>query len=210
MLRRAGDIVGSVVLLALLSPLLIVTAAIVLVGMGTPVLFRQYRAGYHGNPFMLYKFRTMREQYSPGGSPLPDAARLTAIGRFLRAASIDELPQFVNVLKGDMSLVGPRPLLPSHQELYTPVQARRQEVRPGITGWAQVNGRNSVSWERKLDMDIWYVDHRSWWLDGRILLLTVVKVLAREGISPGNQSTARPFAGSTLPREDPGEAARAV
>lgn len=204
MVKRIADITGSLLLLGLLLPVMAVTALVILIGMGRPVVFRQYRLSCRGVPFVLYKFRTMREQYSSDCSPLPDAVRVTTIGRFLRATSIDELPQLVNVLKGEMSMVGPRPLLPSHQELYTPVQARRQEVRPGITGWAQVNGRNSVSWERKLDLDVWYVDHRSWWLDCRILLLTLVKVLAREGISQSKESTARLLADGTPPSRNPG------
>lgn len=164
--------------------------------LGSPVLFRQTRPGLHGRPFEMVKFRTMTDVRGPDGQLLPDAVRLTAFGRFLRATSLDELPELWNVLKGDMSLVGPRPLLMEYLPLYSPEQARRHEVRPGITGWAQVNGRNALSWEEKFKLDGWYVDHRSLWLDIKILWLTVRKVLVREGISADGEATMSKFTGS--------------
>ena len=151
--------------------------------MGGPVLFRQFRSGYRAKPFTLYKFRTMREAYGLDGAPRPDADRLTWLGRLLRRTSLDELPQLWNVLRGDLSLVGPRPLLMQYLPLYTPEQARRHDVKPGITGWAQVNGRNAIDWEEKFRLDAWYVDNWSLWLDAKILAMTLVKVLRREGIS---------------------------
>ncbi|NIC04056.1 sugar transferase [Billgrantia bachuensis] len=182
-MKRLFDIVVSLVTLALLLPLMLTVALLVRLRLGSPVLFRQTRPGRHGRAFEMIKFRTMRDAVDRDGKPLPDAARLTPLGQRLRAASLDELPELWNVLKGDMSLVGPRPLLMEYLPLYTPRQARRHEVRPGVTGWAQVNGRNALSWEQKFELDVWYVDHRSLWLDLRILLLTVKKVLVREGIA---------------------------
>ncbi|MCE8019001.1 sugar transferase [Halomonas sp. MCCC 1A11036] len=182
-MKRLFDIVLSLVALVLLSPVLLVVALLVRLRLGSPVLFRQPRPGLHGRPFEMVKFRTMRDAVDRDGNPLPDAARLTPLGRRLRAASLDELPELWNVLRGDMSLVGPRPLLVEYLPLYTPRQARRHEVRPGVTGWAQVNGRNALSWEQKFELDVWYVDNRSLWLDLRILLLTVKRVLTREGIA---------------------------
>lgn len=164
--------------------------------LGSPVFFRQTRPGLHGKPFEMTKFRTMTEARGSDGLLLPDAVRLTAFGRFLRATSIDELPELWSVIKGDMSLVGPRPLLTEYLPLYSPEQARRHEARPGITGWAQVNGRNALSWEEKFKLDVWYVDHRSLWLDIKILWLTVRKVLVREGISAEGEATMRKFTGS--------------
>ena len=163
--------------------------------LGSPVFFRQTRPGLHGRPFEMVKFRTMTDVRGPDGQLLPDAVRLTAFGRFLRATSLDELPELWNVLKGDMSLVGPRPLLMEYLPLYSPEQARRHDVRPGITGWAQVNGRNALSWEEKFKLDGWYVDHRSLWLDIRILWLTVRKVLVREGINADGEATMSKFTG---------------
>ena len=163
--------------------------------LGGPVFFRQIRPGLHGQPFLMVKFRTMTDKRGLDGQLLPDAARLTVFGRFLRASSLDELPELWNVLKGDMSLVGPRPLLMEYLPLYSPEQTRRHEVRPGITGWAQVNGRNSLSWEEKFKLDVWYVDHRSLWLDVKILWLTVRKVLVREGISADGEATMSKFTG---------------
>ena len=163
--------------------------------LGSPVFFRQTRPGLHGRPFEMVKFRTMTDVRGPDGQLLPDAVRLTAFGRFLRATSLDELPELWNVLKGDMSLVGPRPLLMEYLPLYSPEQARRLDVRPGITGWAQVNGRNALSWEEKFKLDGWYVDHRSLWLDIRILWLTVRKVLVREGINADGEATMSKFTG---------------
>ncbi len=194
--KRLFDLALSVVLLLLLAPLLVLIALLVRLLHGPPVFFRHNRPGFRGQPFTLVKFRTMREETGPDGKPLPDHARLTGFGRFLRAASLDELPELFNVLRGEMSLVGPRPLLMQYLERYTPEQARRHEVLPGITGWAQVNGRNNVSWEEKFGLDVWYVDHASLWLDIRILFLTLVKVLRREGINEPGNATAREFMGS--------------
>lgn len=163
--------------------------------LGSPVFFRQVRPGLHGKPFEMVKFRTMTSERGPDGQLLPDAVRLTPFGRFLRVTSLDELPELWNVLKGNMSLVGPRPLLMEYLPLYTPEQARRHEVRPGITGWAQVNGRNAISWEDKFKFDVWYVDHCSLWLDIKILWLTVKKVLVRDGISAAGEATMPRFEG---------------
>jgi len=197
---------ASVALIVLAVPIMIV-ALFVWLNMGLPVLFRQQRPGLGGRPFTLYKFRTMRQvQRATGpGAPLvvTDAERLTRLGRVLRRASLDELPQLFNILKGDMSFVGPRPLLMEYLPLYTPEQARRHEVRPGLTGWAQVNGRNALSWEEKFALDVWYVDNRSWWLDVRIVGLTVwqaaVGLFTGRGINQEGQATAAPFRGSGEP-----------
>jgi lipopolysaccharide/colanic/teichoic acid biosynthesis glycosyltransferase len=164
--------------------------------LGSPVLFSQVRPGLHAKPFTMVKFRTMTDERGPDGALLPDAQRLTPFGRFLRASSLDELPELWNVLRGDMSLVGPRPLLMEYLPLYTPEQARRHEVRPGITGWAQVNGRNAISWADKFALDVWYVDHSSLWLDVKILWRTVRKVLVRDGISAEGEATMPAFKGS--------------
>ena len=164
--------------------------------LGSPVFFKQIRPGLHGRPFEMVKFRSMTDARGPDGQLLPDADRLTPFGRFLRASSLDELPGLWNVLKGDMSLVGPRPLLMEYLPLYSPEQARRHNVRPGITGWAQVNGRNALSWDDKFKLDVWYVDNRSLWLDINILWLTVRKVLVREGISAAGEATMSKFTGS--------------
>jgi len=179
--KRLFDIVASALALVVLSPALLLLAAAIRWRMGGPVLFRQRRPGLHGRPFKLLKFRTMTDARGPGGALLPDAARLTSFGRFLRAASLDELPELLNVLKGDMSLVGPRPLLMQYMERYTPEQARRHEVRPGITGWAQVNGRNSTTWEERFTHDIWYVDHQSFLLDCLIMIRTAVILFRGDG-----------------------------
>ena len=179
-----------------LSPILIVIALMVRREMGSPVLFRQTRPGMHGKPFQMIKFRTMRDAIDTDGRPLPDAERLTKLGRFLRASSIDELPELWNVLKGDMSLVGPRPLLMEYLPLYSPGQARRHEVRPGVTGWAQVNGRNAISWDEKFALDVWYVDNRSLWLDMKIIWLTIRKVIKRDGISAAGEATMSKFTGN--------------
>ncbi|MBE3584482.1 MAG: sugar transferase [Limnochordaceae bacterium] len=187
--KRGLDIIGAVIGLALLSPLLLVIAAVVRVALGRPVLFRQIRPGLQGKPFTLYKFRTMRDVCDAAGRLLPDEERLTRFGRFLRSTSLDELPELFNVLRGNMSLVGPRPLLMEYLNRYTPEQARRHEVKPGITGWAQVNGRNSLSWEDKFRLDVWYVDHWNLWLDLKILCITVLKVFRREGISAPGSAT---------------------
>lgn len=195
--KRLFDTTLAAVALMLLAVPLCVLAMVVRQKLGAPVLFRQVRPGLHGRPFEMLKFRTMTDARDEQGVPLPDAMRLTPLGRWLRATSLDELPELWNVLKGDMSLVGPRPLLMEYLPLYSAEQARRHEVRPGITGWAQVNGRNAVSWEDKFRMDVWYVDHRSIWLDIKILWLTVRKVLAREGISAANEATMRKFTGGS-------------
>jgi lipopolysaccharide/colanic/teichoic acid biosynthesis glycosyltransferase len=194
--KRAFDVAASAVLLVLLSPLLAGIALLVRWRLGPPVLFRQQRPGRSGEPFTILKFRTMRHAEDKHGRPLPDAERLTPLGRFLRAASLDELPELVNVLKGDMSLVGPRPLLMQYLDRYTPRQARRNEVRPGLTGWAQVKGRNALSWEEKFELDVWYVDNQNFALDLKILWLTLLAVLKREGVSAPGEATAREFMGS--------------
>jgi len=177
-------------------PVLIAISGAIGLSMGFPLLFRQIRPGYKSKPFILYKFRTMREANGPDGAPLPDAERLTVLGRFLRLTSLDELPQLWNVLRGDLSLVGPRPLLSQYLPLYTPEQSRRHEVKPGITGWAQVHGRNAIGWEQKFDLDTWYVDHWTLGLDVKILGMTVLKVLNMEGISGKGEPTMAPFTGT--------------
>lgn len=194
-MKRLMDVVLASMALTLLAAPIAVLALLVRVRLGSPVFFRQLRPGLNGKPFELIKFRTMTDARDPDGTLLPDADRLTPFGRWLRATSLDELPELWNVLKGDMSLVGPRPLLMEYLPLYTPEQARRHEVRPGITGWAQVNGRNALTWEDKFRLDVWYVDHQSLWLDCKILLLTVRKVLAREGISASGEATMPKFKG---------------
>lgn len=194
--KRAFDVVVSPLALLLLSPLLLSIAVAIRVTMGSPILFRQMRPGLNQRPFVMLKFRTMRGATDPDGAPLADAERLTTLGRWLRATSLDELPELWNVLKGDMSLVGPRPLLMDYLPLYTAEQARRHEVRPGITGWAQVNGRNRLGWEEKFRLDVWYVDHRSFLLDLKILARTVAKVFAREGITEPGKATADRYRGS--------------
>jgi sugar transferase EpsL len=195
-MKRLIDIVVSAVALAIVAPLLAVLALLIHWKLGGPVLFRQTRPGLQGKPFTILKFRTMNEGCDANGNLLPDDQRLTRFGRFLRASSMDELPELWNVLRGDMSLVGPRPLLMEYLPLYTPEQARRNEVRPGITGWAQVNGRNALSWEDKFKLDVWYVDNRSFCLDLKILFLTIQKVLLRDGISAANDATMPKFTGS--------------
>lgn len=194
--KRLLDITVSTLALTLLSPVLAVTALVVRQRLGTPVLFRQIRPGLNGKPFEMLKFRSMRDAVASDGQPLSDAERLTSFGRFLRSTSLDELPGLWNVLKGDMSLVGPRPLLMEYLPLYTSEQARRHEVRPGISGWAQVNGRNAISWEQKFALDVWYVDNRSLWLDIKILTMTTLKVVRRDGISSAGSVTAEKFEGS--------------
>ncbi len=195
-LKRAFDLVVALAALAVLALPLLLVALLVAVFLGRPVLFRQQRPGLGGKPFWLYKFRTMTDACDAQGRLLPDEQRLTRLGRFLRRTSIDELPELINVIKGEMSLVGPRPLLMSYLDRYTPEQARRHEVRPGITGWAQVNGRNAISWEEKFELDVWYVDHASLSLDLKILAMTVWKTLRREGISAAGHATMPEFLGS--------------
>lgn len=194
--KRLFDLFFAALGVVILSPVLLLIALLVRIYHGSPVLFTQQRPGFKGRPFFIYKFRTMTDTRDAEGRLLPDAQRLTRLGRFLRAASLDELPELFNVLRGEMSLVGPRPLLMQYLDRYTPEQARRHEVLPGITGWAQVNGRNALSWEDKFRLDVWYVDHWSLWLDVKILLLTVWKVLKREGISQPGHATAEEFMGS--------------
>lgn len=195
-MKRLLDIVVSASMLLLLGPLILVLALLIRVKLGGPVLFRQIRPGLHARPFEMIKFRSMRDATDTAGNPLPDDQRLTRFGRLLRAASVDELPEFWNVLKGEMSLVGPRPLLMEYLPLYDSMQRRRHEVRPGITGWAQINGRNAISWVEKFRLDVWYVDHRSFWLDMKILALTLKKVLIRDGISAEGQATMHKFEGT--------------
>ena len=196
MIKRLIDVLASLFGLLLLSPLLVTVAVLVRIQMGSPVLFRQVRPGLNGKPFQMVKFRTMLDATDKSGNPLPDDQRLTRLGAILRSTSLDELPELWNVLKGDMSLVGPRPLLMEYLPLYSPEQARRHEVRPGVTGWAQVNGRNAISWEEKFKLDVWYVDNQSLWLDIKILFLTVKKVLVRDGISADGEATMTRFTGN--------------
>src|SRR5690554_5700011 len=196
MLKRILDILVSLTALLLLSPVIAVTAILVAWKLGRPVLFRQIRPGLNGKPFTLVKFRSMRDDVDAAGNKLADSERLTGFGRLLRASSLDELPELWNVLKGDMSLVGPRPLITAYLERYTPEQARRHEVRPGITGWAQVNGRNAVSWNDRFAMDVWYVDNHNLWLDARIILLTFLAVIKRDGVSAEGHATMPEFMGN--------------
>ncbi len=182
--------------LLVLSPVLLGVAYLVRKNLGSPVLFRQVRPGMHGKPFEMIKFRTMLDAVDAQGNVLPDDVRLTPFGRFLRSTSLDELPELWNVLKGDMSLVGPRPLLMEYLPLYSTEQARRHEARPGVTGWAQVNGRNAISWDDKFKLDVWYVDNQSLWLDIKIIFLTIKKVLVRDGISAEGEATMTRFTGS--------------
>jgi lipopolysaccharide/colanic/teichoic acid biosynthesis glycosyltransferase len=195
-MKRAFDVVVAALALALLALPLLAIALAVRLCLGTPVLFTQLRTGQHGALFRMVKFRTMREAVDSQGRPLPDEERLTRLGAFLRGTSLDELPELWNVLRSDMSLVGPRPLLPEYLPLYSPEQARRHEVKAGITGWAQVNGRNGPSWEERFRLDVWYVDHASFWLDLKILALTFWKIIRREGISQEGHATMPDFLGS--------------
>jgi lipopolysaccharide/colanic/teichoic acid biosynthesis glycosyltransferase len=196
-LKRVIDVVGASAALVVLSPVLAAVALLVRLRMGSPVLFRQQRPGRGGRPFLMTKFRTMTDRRAADGAPLPDVERLTALGRWLRRTSIDELPELLNVVRGDMSLVGPRPLLMEYLTLYSAEQARRHEVRPGITGWAQVNGRNAVTWEEKFAYDLWYVDHRSTRLDLEIIGRTVREVFSGHGVSAPGHATMEPFRGSS-------------
>ena len=200
-MKRALDAIMSLILLALLSPVLAIAAVGVFLDVGAPILFRQVRPGLRGEPFTIYKFRTMRGAHGGEPSTAGDEQRLTRFGRWLRASSLDELPELWNVLRGDMSLVGPRPLLMRYLPLYSPQQMRRHDVRPGLTGWAQVNGRNALSWEDKFKLDVWYVDHHSVALDVKILFLTLAAVLRRHGISHEDAATMPEFTGSRI---DPG------
>lgn len=198
MIKRLIDILAAIFGLLLLAPLFFVVAFLIRVRMGAPVIFSQTRPGLNGVSFRMVKFRTMLDAVDAHGNPLPDDQRMTRLGSLLRSASLDELPELWNVLKGDMSLVGPRPLLMEYLPLYSPEQARRHDVRPGITGWAQVNGRNALSWDEKFKLDVWYVDNQSLWLDIKILFLTVKKVLIREGISADGEATMSKFRGPGL------------
>ncbi len=196
MLKRAFDIVFSAAWLVGFAPLLLVVAIFVRLKLGSPVLFIQERPGLRGRPFRMVKFRTMTDERGPDGELLSDAVRLTAFGKFLRSTTLDEFPEMWNVLVGDMSVVGPRPLLMRYLSRYSPFQARRMEVKPGVTGWAQVNGRNALSWDDKFALDVWYVDHRTFWLDMRIVVKTFFKVFARSGINSDKSATMEEFRGS--------------
>jgi len=195
--KRIFDLIATLLGLILLSPFILLTALSVAIFLGTPILFQQQRPGYKGNPFFIYKFRTMTGASDSAGNLLPDSKRLTRLGRFLRALSLDELPELFNILRGEMSLVGPRPLLMEYLERYSPEQMRRHDVYPGLTGWAQVNGRNAITWQDKFALDVWYVDNWSFWLDIKIVFMTLWKVVKREGISQPGQATTEYFMGNS-------------
>jgi sugar transferase EpsL len=195
-MNRLRDLILVLIAAPLWLPLMAIVALLVALRLGSPILFRQPRIGLRGRSFVLYKFRTMRDEVGPDARPLPDSERLTSFGRMLRSTSLDELPSLWNVIRGEMSLVGPRPLLPEYLALYNSRQLRRHEVRPGITGWAQVNGRNAVGWQERLEMDVWYVENRSFLLDCRILLRTFIQVFRRAGISQPGHATMEPFRGN--------------
>ncbi len=197
MFKRLLDIIIASIALVLLSPLYFYVAYKVKKNLGSPVLFRQVRPGLHGKPFEMIKFRTMKDALDEQGNPLPDSERLTPFGKMLRSTSLDEMPELWNVIKGDMSVVGPRPLLMEYLPLYNKEQAKRHDVRPGMTGHAQVNGRNAISWEQKFKLDTWYVDNRSLWLDFKIMLKTVKKVIAKDDISEAGEATMTKFTGTT-------------
>ncbi|HSW36725.1 MAG TPA: sugar transferase [Candidatus Limnocylindrales bacterium] len=205
MSKRLFDFITGTVLLILFSPVMLVLAMIIRFQMGSPVIFKQLRPGLNEKPFYLYKFRTMIDQAGSRGEYLDDSQRLTLLGRKLRKYSLDELPQVFNVIKGDLSLVGPRPLLMAYLERYTPEQARRHDVKPGITGWAQINGRNVLTWEEKFALDVWYVDHRNFWLDFKVLWLTLFKVLKAEGISQDGWATSPEFMGTCMKHNTPAD-----
>ena len=196
--KRSLDLIVASLSLFLLSPIFIVVGVLVYFKHGRPIIFQQQRPGKHGKPFVMFKFRTMNSARDADGNLLPDAVRLTRFGRFLRASSLDELPELINVLRGEMSLVGPRPLLMHYLDRYTTEQMRRHDVLPGITGWAQVNGRNRISWEEKFELDVWYVDNYSPALDLKIIARTLLKILQRDGISQPGQATAEEFKGSKV------------
>lgn len=195
MKKRVLDFLLSLCLLLVVFPVMLIVALLIRIKLGAPVIFQQVRPGLHGKPFRMVKFRTMLDAVDEDGNVLPDTDRLTSFGKFLRSTSLDELPELWNVLRGDMSLVGPRPLLMEYLPLYSPEQFRRHEVRPGVTGWAQVNGRNTLSWPEKFKLDVWYVDNQSLWLDMKIILLTVKKVIIRDGISAEGEATMAKFTG---------------
>ncbi|HVN16568.1 MAG TPA: sugar transferase [Anaerolineales bacterium] len=194
--KRIFDITVSGIGLLIASPFMLIIALLVRIFLGTPILFRQQRPGLKGKPFYIYKFRTMTDRLGPDGKLLPDSERLTPLGRFLRALSLDELPELFNILRGDMSLVGPRPLMMEYLPLYSAEQMRRHDVIPGLTGWAQINGRNAITWEERFKLDVWYVDHWSFWLDIKIIFLTINKVLKRENVSQPGQATVQYFTGN--------------
>jgi lipopolysaccharide/colanic/teichoic acid biosynthesis glycosyltransferase len=193
--KRIFDLALIILGLPILLPIIAALAILIRVRLGSPVFFKQQRLGFNGQAFFIIKFRTMNDARGPDGNLLPDAARLTQLGQLLRAASLDELPELINILRGEMSLVGPRPLHSYYRDRYTSHQFRRHEVLPGLTGWAQVNGRNAISWEQKFDLDVWYVDHQSLWLDLKIILLTLRKIVKREGISQPGEATMEEFKG---------------
>lgn len=195
-MKRLFDFTVSLIMIALLSPVLLILWIMCKKKLGSPVVFRQERPGLHGKIFTMYKFRSMTDARDEEGNLLPDTERLTDFGKLLRKTSLDELPELFNILKGDMSFVGPRPLLVQYLDRYTPEQARRHDVRPGLTGWAQINGRNAISWEEKFKLDVWYVDNRTFWLDIKILWMTFFKVVKREGISAAGEATMTEFMGS--------------
>jgi sugar transferase EpsL len=195
--KRIFDLLAASFLLIFLWPVLLLIGVIIRFNLGTPTIFCQVRPGYRSIPFNLYKFRTMTDERDPNGKLLPDKQRITKFGKFLRSFSLDELPELLNVLKGEMSLVGPRPLLMKYLERYDDEQVRRHEVRPGITGWAQINGRNILTWQEKFNYDVWYVDNWSFWLDLKIMFLTISKVIKREGISQPGSATAEEFMGNS-------------
>lgn len=199
-MKRTFDLIFAMVGLTAILPLLLLLVLLIKVRMGSPVFFRQVRPGLHGVPFTMLKFRTMTNDLDAQGNLKLDDQRLNWLGRFLRKTSLDELPELINVLKGEMSIVGPRPLLMQYLDRYTPEQARRHEVKPGVTGWAQINGRNAISWEEKFTLDVWYVDHQSLWLDLKILFMTIAKVFRREGINQPGQATMEEFMGSPSER----------
>jgi sugar transferase EpsL len=194
--KRILDITAALIGLIILSPVILLIAVLVRIFLGTPILFRQQRPGYKGRPFFIYKFRTMTDRLNPDGNLLPDSGRLTPFGRFLRSLSLDELPEFFNILRGEMSFVGPRPLLMQYLPLYSPEQARRHDVFPGLTGWAQVNGRNATDWPTRFKLDVWYVDHWSFWLDIKIIFMTFGKVFKRSGVNQDGQATVEYFTGN--------------
>ncbi len=194
--KRVFDVIAASVALVLLSPLILLLGLAILIEFGPPIIFRQWRPGFRGQPFRIYKFRSMTEAQDESGKPLSDSVRLTSLGRLMRSLSLDELPELVNILRGEMSVVGPRPLLMEYLPLYTPQQMRRHDAYPGLTGWAQVNGRNALDWETRFQLDVWYVDHWSFWLDLKIIGLTAWTVLRREGISQPGRATMEYFKGT--------------
>ncbi len=196
LMKRFFDLVLSFIMIVLLSPILILVWVLVTLKLGSPALFRQERPGFNGKIFVMYKFRTMTDQRDEHGNYMPDSVRLTSFGKLLRSTSLDELPELFNILKGDMSFVGPRPLLVQYLQRYNQTQARRHEVRPGLTGWAQINGRNAISWKEKFELDVWYVDHWNLFLDMKILWLTLIKVFRREGINAKGEATVEEFMGN--------------